>query len=141
MLYLRIVDRDGNETAEAHEDPVFVHMTKYGIYTCEEREAQGVCMLDGSDIYQLDGKESLGLDNGYTAFTMYQAEYEEWIETHGQPDPPDPEDDDPDIPDEDDEPPMTRAELTAKVKEQADTIDMLTECILEMSEIIYGGLE
>lgn len=32
----------------------------------------------------------------------------------------------------------TVEELQAKVSEQAEEIDMLTECILEMSEIIYG---
>ena len=136
MLYLRIVDSLGNETVEAHADPVYVRMTKYGIYICEERDAQGVASLDGSEIYQLDGKPSLDLDNGLTAFTMYEAEYEEWIETHGVPDP---EDEDPEIPEGDEDVPMTRAELTAKVQEQEETIAMLTECILEMSEIVYGG--
>lgn len=135
MLYLRILDAAGVEKVEAHENPVYVHMTKYGIYSCEERQAQGVAALDGSVIYQLADKESLGLDNGYTAYPMYQTEYEEWIQTH---DLPDPEDDEPDIP-EDEDTPLTRAELTAKVAELEEQNAMLTECILEMSEIIYGG--
>ena len=33
--------------------------------------------------------------------------------------------------------PLTAEEVT--IKEQAEQIEMLTECVLEMSEIIYGG--
>ena len=130
MLYLRILDAEDVERVEAHENPVYVHMTKNGIYSCEERQAQGVAALDGSVIYQLAGKESLGLDNGYTAYPMYQAEYEEWIQTH---DLPDPEDDDPEIP-EDEDTPLTRAELTAKVAELEEQNAMLIGMLLENHE-------
>ena len=98
MLYLKVVDADGVEQVQMHENPVFVRMTKYGIYSCDEYYAQGVAAPDGSEIYQLYGKESLGLDNGYIALKITQAEYEEWIQTHDQPDPVDPEDDEPVIP-------------------------------------------
>ena len=34
---------------------------------------------------------------------------------------------------------MTVAEMREKITEQQGSIDMLVECVLEMSEIIYGG--
>lgn len=118
MLYLKVVDADGVEKVEAQENPVFVCMTKNGIYSCEEYYAQGVAALDGSEIYQLYGKESLGLDNGYIALKITAAEYDEWIQTHDQPDPVDPEDDEPVIPDGTPEGEvLTRAQLTERVAE------------------------
>lgn len=40
---------------------------------------------------------------------------------------------------EDKETPMTIAEMREKISEQEGMISMLTDCILEMSEILYGG--
>lgn len=53
-------------------------------------------------------------------------------------DEPDEEDTDPIIPDESAEPPLTRAELTAKIAELEEQNSFLTDCILEMSEMIYA---
>ena len=46
---------------------------------------------------------------------------------------------DPDEPVNPDDRPMTIAEMRAKIAEQAESIDMLIDCILEMSEVVYGG--
>ena len=40
---------------------------------------------------------------------------------------------------EPEEKPMTVAEMRETIIEQQEQIDMLTECLLEMSELVYGG--
>jgi len=102
-------------TAEAHETPVYVCRQKNGIIKrCSEQSAQGILSLDGSTIYQLEGKDSLNLDNGYTADFTYMTVYEEIIAGITEEDT---EDTNPDVPeDTPEEEILTRAELTAKVK-------------------------
>ncbi len=56
--------------------------------------------------------------------------------TPAEPDPPPVE---PDEPVEPDDRPMTVAEMREKITEQQASIDMLIDCILEMSEVVYGG--
>lgn len=133
MTYF-LITKNSAETVEAHEHPVYVRQMKNGVYRCAERDAQGVVTLDQSGIYQIQGKVRLR-DTVGTAKKITTAEYEEWIGTHGEPDP---EDTDPVIPDEGEDIPLTRAELTAKVAELEEQNAMLVECILEMSEIVYG---
>lgn len=53
-------------------------------------------------------------------------------------DDPDPEDENPTQPDNPSGEILSRAELTAKVAELEDTNNMLMECIMEMSEIVYA---
>lgn len=116
MLYIKVMDGSGAIIgAEAHESPIYVNRLRNGtINECSEHYAQGVVSLDGSQTYQLDGRESLGIDNALTAAPIYGTEYEQIIQSL---DPRDPEDDDPVIPDpEPEETPMTRAELTEAVK-------------------------
>lgn len=54
-----------------------------------------------------------------------------------EPEPPAPVN--PDEPINPDERPMTVAEMREKIIEQQESIDMLIDCILEMSEVVYGG--
>lgn len=115
MVYIKVMQGDTVITAEAHEAPVYVCKQKNGIIKrCSEQSAQGILSLDGSTIYQLDGKESLNLDNGYTADFTYMTVYEEIIAGITEEDT---EDTNPDVPeDTPEEEILTRAELTAKVK-------------------------
>lgn len=118
MVYIKVMQGDTVITAEAHETPVYVCKQKNGIIKrCSEQSAQGILSLDGSTIYQLDGKESLNLDNGYTAEFTYMTVYEEIIAGISEEDTEDTEDTNPDVPeDTPEEKILTRAELTAKVK-------------------------
>lgn len=115
MVYIKVMQGDTVITAEAHEAPVYVCKQKNGIIKrCSEQSAQGILSLDGSTIYQLDGKDSLNLDNGYTADFTYMTVYEEIIAGITEEDT---EDTNPDVPeDTSEEEILTRAELTAKVK-------------------------
>lgn len=115
MVYIKVMQGDTVITAEAHETPVYVCRQKNGIIKrCIEQSAQGILSLDGSTIYQLEGKDSLNLDNGYTADFTYMTVYEEIIAGITEEDT---EDTNPDVPeDTPEEEILTRAELTAKVK-------------------------
>lgn len=115
MVYIKVMQGDTVVTAEAHENPVYVCRQKNGVIKrCTEQSAQGILSLDGSTIYQLDGKDSLNLDNGYTADFTYMTVYEEIIAGITEEDT---EDINPDVPeDTPEEEILTRAELTAKVK-------------------------
>ena len=115
MVYIKVMQGDTVVTAEAHETPVYVCKQKNGIIKrCSEQSAQGILSLDGSTIYQLEGKDSLNLDNGYTADFTYMTVYEEIIAGITEEDT---EDTNPNVPeDTPEEEILTRAELTAKVK-------------------------
>lgn len=115
MVYIKVMQGDTVFTAEAHENPVYVCRQKNGIIKrCTEQSAQGILSLDGSTIYQLEGKDSLNLDNGYTADFTYMTVYEEIIAGITEEDT---EDINPDVPENTpEEEILTRAELTAKVK-------------------------
>lgn len=115
MVYIKVMQGDTVFTAEAHENPVYVCRQKNGIIKrCTEQSAQGILSLDGSTIYQLEGKDSLNLDNGYTADFTYMTVYEEIIAGITEEDT---EDINPDVPeDTPEEEILTRAELTVKVK-------------------------
>ena len=80
--------------------------------------------------YLLEGKTPIpGLT--HTAYIIGVAEYLQLKDT-------DPEDTNPDPPDDPGDEVLTRAQLTAKVKELEETNTMLLECLLEMSETVYA---
>ncbi len=87
--------------------------------------------LDGSTVYQLDGKTSLSLENGYMAYLIYVTDYENIIaEMEGK----DEEDTNPEVPeDTTGDEILTRAELTAKV--------LLLEEELQAAKILLGVSE
>ena len=133
-MFIKTFDAQGNLTgAQQIEEPVYVRWQPSNgmMARCAEEDAQGIIGTDGT-AYLLNGAQPHGEPEPY-AEIITEAEYEEIIAGF------DPEDDTPVVPDpEPEEPPLTRAELTAIVTEQAETIQMLTDCLLEMSEIVYG---
>lgn len=114
MLCVKIMSGDTMIGLEAIDSPVYVMLQKNNVVVrCLEPMAQGIVSLDGSEIYQLDGKTSLG--DGYSlAVPITLAEYDELAANYeGDTDT---EDTDPEIPEGTDETEvLTRAELTAEV--------------------------
>ena len=133
MRYYKVLLNETVLTAEAHEKPAFVKLqTKNNIKVrCSEHYAQGIISLDGSEVYQLPGKAALP-DVEKIAVEITMTEYEEIISEE-------PEDETPVIPEDETEEPLTRAELTAKVKALEDRNEFLEDCLLEMSEVVYAG--
>lgn len=126
MIYIKVLDRDGNlRRVEALEDPFFVRHENGVLTRCREAVAEGL-LLD-SDLVVNYGS---GLGAELTAEQIPVAEYDTL-----QVDPPDPEDDDPEIPDGsgEAEQPMTRAELTEKVNQLEEQ--------LEAAKILLGVSE
>jgi hypothetical protein len=119
---------------EKLDPPHWVKVLNNGtIVLCDrEREAQGVQDATGSVIYQLSDRTAIG-DPAIirTATVITEAEYDELSQDYPEPTP---QPDDPD----DDIAPMTLPEMRQKIEELQAANDTLTECVLEMSEIIYG---
>ena len=133
MRYFKIMQGNTVLTAEAHESPAFVKLqSKNNIKVrCSEHYAQGIISLNEDEVYQLPGKDAIaGIDK--TAVEITMTEYDEIISGY------DPEDESPEIPEEDPVQPLTRAELTAKVKALEKRNEFLEDCLLEMSEIVYA---
>lgn len=125
MFYIKLFGADGRLIgAEALSELVYVRwQTNNGkLVRCKEDDAQGIISADGNTVYLINHQMPHGIPEPYAEF-ITQEEYEE---ISGE----DPEDESPAVPDPE-EPPMTRSELTAAVQ-------MLMECLLEMSEIVYG---
>lgn len=114
MLCVKIMSGETMIGLEAIDSPVYVMLQKNNIVVrCLEPMAQGIVSLDNSEIYQLEGKTSLG--DGYSlAVPITLAEYDELAANYeGNTDK---EDTDPEIPEGTDEGDvLTRAQLTAKV--------------------------
>ena len=133
-MYIKTIDANDVLTgAEKLDAPVFVRwqVSNGLLVRCTPEEAQGVVSENNQDVYLINGSMPHGVKEPY-AVEITRDEYEaikrDW---------PDPEDDDPVDPDPE-EPPMTRAELTARVTELTEQNALLTECLLEISEIVYG---
>jgi len=123
MIYIKVLDRDGNlRRVDALEDPFFVRHENGVLTRCREAVAEGL-LLD-SDLVVNYGA---GLGAELTAEQIPVAEYDTL-----QVDPPDPEDTEPEVPD-DTERPMTRAELTEKVNQLEEQ--------LEAAKILLGVSE
>lgn len=132
MVYIKVMQGDTLITAEAHDSPVYVHRQKNNlIVRCSEQNAQGILSLDGATVYQLDGKDPLGVETGGTAHYIYLTDYEAIIA--GLEDT-DKEDTDPVVPEDNpDADILTRAELTAKVKELEEELQA-AKILLGVSE-------
>ena len=131
MIYIKIYDLSGTiTTVEALPNPVYVWLQPRNgrLLRCIEPVAQGIVSADGSCIYQLEGRESLP-DTGGTAAVITTAEYQELLATLDQTDT---EDTAPVIPEGTDEAEiMTRAELTAKVNELDEAMELLLSGVTE----------
>ena len=133
-MYIKTFDANDVLTGAEHlVDPCFVRwQIPNGLMVrCEKAQAQGLVGEDNNTVYLYNGAMPRGVKEAY-AEEITKEEYD--AIKRGEPDP---EDDDPVDPDPE-EPPMTRAELTASVAELREQNAMLTECLLEMSEIVYG---
>ena len=133
MIYLKVLDADGNfVSAEAIETPIYVKYQSRNklLLQCPALHAQGIVSANGSETYQLDGRDAIpGMV--HTAVFITQADYELLKDT-------DPEDNNPTPPDDPGTEVLTRAQLTAKVAELEETNTMLMECVLGMSETCYA---
>ena len=134
MKFIKVLNTYGDlVSVEALEEPVYVMFQTRNnkLIRCSERLAQGILDVTGSTIYQLSERPLLPDEPDRTAVIITQAEYDELSQDYPEPNPqPD------DL--EQDDPPLTVGEMRAKLAEQEATISMLTECLLEMSEIVYG---
>ena len=133
MTYFKIINRSSIIVAcEAQTDPVYVKKNRNGLRVrCSKAEAQAILCFNGDEIAQLAGKPAIG-GTAYTATEITQMEYDEWISQGNVNAVNDLEDTAPEVPEGTAEAViLTRAELTARV-------EMLEECLLEMSEIVYA---
>ena len=104
--------------------------------TCDEPDADGIISSSGTDIYLLDTAEPM---EGYSVASVTEITETEYITLREELDAGDTIID-PDGESEPDTPAKTRlSQLEEQVASLQEVNDMLTECILEMSEIIYGG--
>lgn len=142
MLYFKILKGDTVVTAEAHEKPVYIckQIQNNILVRCSEPHAQGILSLDGSTVYQLDGKTPLDLDHDLIAYETVMTEYEAIINSCE-------ENLDDDIPEDNpqgEDHIMTAAEmraaiveLTEKVQELSERNEFFEDCLIEMSEVVY----
>ncbi|MBP3413029.1 MAG: hypothetical protein J6K89_07175 [Oscillospiraceae bacterium] len=132
MLYLRMVGSDPEKLC-AIEDPLYVLRQRNGVIVRHPygKRVQGVLSPDGNEIWQFSDRESLG-ESYAVVEKITMAEYDLWYALQNQPEEPDPEDTDPVIP-EDTEPEtvMTRAQLTEKVGELDEALNLLLSGVTE----------
>lgn len=133
MRWFKIMDGETVTGAEAHAEPQFVRRLKNGVIDlCGEEKAQGITSLDQTCYYQLIDRESLSVADALSAAEITEQEWQEITREL-----PDPEDNDPEIPEGSTDPElMSRAELTAKVREQDAEIQSLNEQI----ELLLSGV-
>lgn len=152
MVYFKIVKNDTIIAVEAHPTPVYVYKQRNGVVIrCSAYYAQGILSIDGSTIYQLEDKPVLD-DNLLIATKITTAEYLNLVDTLDEL-PEEEVESDTEIENEPaGEKVMTTVEMRARIleleaeleaqtqtnKEQLERQDFLEECILEMSEVIYG---
>ena len=131
MLYIKIFNESGEAASvEALSNPVYVYVQPRNgrVLRCERRLAQGVLDVTGSKIYQLQDKAPVP-GAVATAAVITTAEYQELEATLGQTDP---EDEIPEVPEgAEGETIMTRAELTAKVLELDEAMEMILSGVTE----------
>ena len=103
------------------------------IVRCEPEEAQGVVSETGEFIYFMEGI----MPKGEKELWYVEITEEEYNSIIGEDE--DPEDENPQVPDGQsaDELP-TRAELAERVAALEEQNDFLSECLLEMSEVVYA---
>ena len=132
MVYIKIVNQDGTVSLKVMETAVYVYVQPENgrILRCIREKAQGILNAEGTEIYQLMDKAPVpGATAQVQLITL--GEYNELLGAMDQPEM-DPEDEAPQIPE--DAPEMTvltRAELTAKVMELDEAIDMLLTGVTE----------
>ena len=136
MLYIKILRDSTVIGVEAHEYPVYVNHPYYSNipFRCEEEAAQGILSLNQSEIYHLVGRSSMPGDF-LEAETITEGEYEYLIE---ELDIPDEEDVEPDPDEGSGSDIMTAQQMRERIIELEEAKDFLEDCLLEMSEAVYG---
>lgn len=117
----------GERILYAMEDPRYLLRQKNGVIVLcnSETRAQGILSPDGGEIWQLEGRESLGEGFPLVRFVT-MAEYDEWEALREGELRVDPEDTEPQIPENvEPETVLTRAELTEKVNNLEEAIGLL----------------
>lgn len=134
-MYIKVLNSRGDLVrVEEIESPGYVRFDKIHkcLLRCKKELAEGILSADCSVTYNYNADIGMEL----TASLISPAEYDTLqVERF------DPEDEAPEIPEETPEtedPPLTRAQLTAKVVELEAQNNMLLECLLEMSEAVYA---
>jgi hypothetical protein len=133
-IYIKIMDDTGEIVAvEELIDPVYVYKQPSNgeIVRCIDTLAQGVLDAEGANIYQLYGKEPVDRAVA-TAMVITTAEYDELLLSLGTSEDEDEEDTDPEVPEGTDATQiMTRAELTEKVNELGEAMELLLSGVTE----------
>ena len=133
-IYIKIMDDTGEIVAvEELIDPVYVYKQPSNgeIVRCIDTLAQGVLDAEGANIYQLYGKEPVDRAVA-TAMVITTAEYDELLLSLGTSEDEDEEDTDPEVPEGTDATQiMTRAELTEKVNERGEAMELLLSGVTE----------
>ena len=144
MLCIKILRNSTVIGAEAHEYPVYVNHPYYSNIPlrCEEESAQGILSLNQRDIYHLVGKSSMSGDH-LEAEVITEAEYEYLVEELDIPDEEEVEPDPDEGPGSDI---MTAQQMRERIIELEEInvekdkrIEFVEDCLLEMSEVVYGG--
>jgi len=106
------------------------------IVRCDEEEAHGILSCDDQGFFFKEGIMPRGQKETYYV-EITKAEYDEL--KGGLLAENDPEDTEPEVTEETpEEEILTRAELTEKVTQLEQQNEFLTECLLEISEVIYA---
>ena len=133
-IYIKIMDDTGTVVAvEALTPPVYVYKQPSNgeIVRCIDTLGQGVLDAEGANIYQLYGKEPVDRAVA-TAMVITTAEYDELLLSLGTSEDEDEEYTDPEVPDGTDATQiMTRAELTEKVNELGEAMELLLSGVTE----------
>ena len=132
MVYIKIFNDDGSVSLQEQENPVYVYVQPENgrILRCIPEKAQGIVNAEGTEIYQLSGKAPIP-GAGALVQQITRGEYEELRNAIEQPES-DPEDDSPAVSEE--EPEMeilTRAELTRKVMELDEAVELILSGVTE----------
>lgn len=144
MLFIKVLNGNGDiVSVEALEEPVYImQIPSNGVVViCKKAsEAQGIQDVTGSYVYQLYGKTPIQ-DESITriAHIIPEYEYDELTAEYPEPNP------QPEEPQEEETPPLTMSQMREVIETQQATIeelqqtnDMLLECLLEISEIVYA---
>ena len=129
----------GNKVVDAGDSLIYVRwQEKNSLWlTCSEEDAEGIVSYDGADIFLLEGSEPR---EGFLIAAVTEVTEEEYLSVREELDA-GAEIAAPNVPDPGPETPAkTRLkQLEDQVAALQEVNDMLTECLLEMSEIVYGG--
>lgn len=147
IKYIKLFSQDNPDVilgVEKLNEPVFIKFQEKHqcLLICPEKEAQGVMSANGGVKYQLENKQSIPSDEDLlVASFIDEIDYETLSVSFD-----DPKEDVPDeIEDNEKESYMTAAQMRLRIKELTEELskekernDMLEECIIEMSEIVYA---